>query len=192
MLYGVMANGQVIVAEGGRPIREAQPPALVPTGYVARSRWVDGGTAIQQVWDVEPEGGTPQQASLALARIQAKALPDDQAAQLPALFDAWDGGGVAYAAGDRVQSGGKLWKCLKAHTSQADWSPGEAASLWAQVLPGQGGTEPGEWAQPDSTNPYAKGDRVTHGGKTWESLVDGNVWEPGATGSESLWKEVAE
>lgn len=33
---------------------------------------------------------------------------------------------------------------------------------------------------------------VPEHGKTWESLVDGNVWEPGAQGSESLWKEVIE
>ena len=29
-----------------------------------------------------------------------------------------------------------------------------------------------------------------HNGKTWESLVDNNVWEPGAVGTESLWKEI--
>ena len=28
--------------------------------------------------------------------------------------------------------------------------------------------------------------------KTWESLVDNNVWEPGALGTESLWKDVSE
>lgn len=28
-------------------------------------------------------------------------------------------------------------------------------------------------------------------GKTWESLADNNVWEPGVIGTESLWKEVA-
>ena len=33
-------------------------------------------------------------------------------------------------------------------------------------------------------------DKVMHNGKKWESLVDNNVWEPGATGTESLWKEV--
>ena len=33
--------------------------------------------------------------------------------------------------------------------------------------------------------------QVTHNGKTWESLADNNVWEPGAIGTESLWKEVA-
>ena len=48
-----------------------------------------------------------------------------------------------------------------------------------------------EWEQPGSTNGYSKGDKVTHNGKTWESLVDNNVWEPGVIGTESLWKEVA-
>lgn len=43
-----------------------------------------------------------------------------------------------------------------------------------------------EWEQPDSTNPYAKGDKVTHNGKTWQSTTDNNVWEPGVYG----WEEV--
>ena len=83
-----------------------------------------------------------------------------------------------------------LYKVLQNHTSQADWAPDTASSLYAKVL-----TDPTgkvlPWEQPNSTNPYKKGDRVTHKGKTWESLVDSNVWEPGAVGSESLWKEVA-
>jgi hypothetical protein len=33
---------------------------------------------------------------------------------------------------------------------------------------------------------------VTHNGKTWESLIDNNVWEPGAVGTETLWKEIVE
>ena len=81
-------------------------------------------------------------------------------------------------------------KCIQAHTSQADWTPENAPSLYAKILPGQSGTEIGEWVQPDSTNPYMKGDKVTHGGKVWVSSVDNNVWEPGATGTESLWTEV--
>lgn len=35
---------------------------------------------------------------------------------------------------------------------------------------------------------YPKGWTVTSGGKTWESLIDGNVWEPGTSG----WREVVE
>ena len=79
---------------------------------------------------------------------------------------------------------------VTAHTAQAAWTPTDAHSLWAKVLTDPSG-EILPWVQPDSTNPYAKGDKVTHNGKTWESLVDNNVWEPGAVGTESLWKEVA-
>lgn len=86
----------------------------------------------------------------------------------------------------------KLYKVLQAHTSQTDWAPDTAPSLFAEVLPGQDGTGIGEWVQPGSTNPYMTGDRVTHNGKTWESLADNNVWEPGAQGSEALWQEVTE
>ena len=43
-----------------------------------------------------------------------------------------------------------------------------------------------EWEQPSSVNPYMKGDKVTHNGKTWESSIDNNVWEPSVYG----WVEV--
>lgn len=119
-------------------------------------------------------------------------LSDEQALTVKVLYADWNENGAGYIAGDRVQYNGKLYKCLQGHTSQTDWSPEEAPSLWTEILAGQEGAPVGEWAQPESTNPYNKGDRVTHNGKTWESLVDGNVWEPGAQGSESLWKEVIE
>lgn len=119
-------------------------------------------------------------------------LSDEQALTVKDLYADWNKNGIGYLTGDRVQYNGKLYKCLQAHTSQADWTPEAAPSLWAEILAGQDSTEIGEWTQPESTNPYKKGDKVTHNGKTWESLVDGNVWEPGAQGSESLWKEVTE
>ena len=115
-------------------------------------------------------------------------LTDEQAAQVTALFPSWDLA-ATYAVGDRVRYNGLLYKCLTAHTAQATWTPADAPSLWARVLTDpSGGILP--WQQPDSTNGYAKGDRVTHKGKTWESLVDNNVWEPGVTGTESLWAEI--
>ena len=119
-------------------------------------------------------------------------LSDEQALTVKDLYADWDENGIGYIVGDRVQHNGKLYKCLQGHTSQTDWSPEEAPSLWAEILAGQEGAPVGEWDQPESTNPYNKGDKVTHNGKTWESLVDGNVWEPGAQGSESLWKDVTE
>lgn len=115
----------------------------------------------------------------------ASTMADETALTAVELFPAW-AVGKAYAVGDRVQYNGALYKCVQAHTSQADWTPPAAPSLFAEVLPGQGGTGIGEWKQPDSTNPYQKGDKVTHNGKTWESTADNNVWEPGVYG----WTEV--
>ena len=93
---------------------------------------------------------------------------------------------ASYAAGDRIQYNGKLYKCLQAHTAQADWNPVDAPSLWAEVLAGQDGTAIGEWVQPDSTNPYMRGDKVSYNGKIYESEIDNNVWAPGAYG----WVEI--
>ena len=112
----------------------------------------------------------------------AAALTDEQALKAAAIYPAWSAAGD-YDAGERVRFGGALYKCLQGHTAQADWTPTAAPSLWAKVLTSDTG-EPLPWEQPDSTNPYMKGDKVTHGGKTWVSTMDNNVWEPGVYGWE--------
>lgn len=112
----------------------------------------------------------------------AAALTDEQALKAAALYPAWSAEDT-YDAGERVRFGGALYKCLQGHTAQADWTPTAAPSLWAKVLTSDTG-EPLPWEQPDSTNPYMKGDKVTHGGKTWVSTLDNNVWEPGVYGWE--------
>lgn len=116
-------------------------------------------------------------------------LTDEQATKVVALFPSWNPQ-ATYAVGDRVRYAGNLYRCLQPHTAQETWNPVDAPSLWAKVLTDPSGAVL-PWEQPGSTNPYMKGDKVTHNGKTWESLVDNNVWEPGVTGTENLWKEVA-
>ena len=119
--------------------------------------------------------------------INSIAIEDETALRMVEYYPAPDA--ASYAAGDRIQYNGKLYKCLQAHTAQtaqADWTPTTAPSLWAEVLAGQDGTEIGEWVQPDSTNPYMRGDRVNYNGKIYESEVDNNVWAPGVYG----WVEI--
>ena len=112
----------------------------------------------------------------------AAALTDDEALKAAALYPAWSAQDT-YDAGERVRFDGTLYKCLQPHAAQADWTPTAAPSLWAKVLVSDTG-EPLPWEQPESTNPYMKGDKVTHGGKTWVSAIDNNVWEPGVYGWE--------
>ena len=119
----------------------------------------------------------------ALVTLREKAT-DEQALAVPVLYPAWRSG-VDYAAGVRVLYNGTLYKVLTAHTSQDDWTPDAAPSLFAKVLIPDETVVP-EWEQPDSTNPYSAGDKVTHNGKTWVSDIDNNVWEPGVYG----WTEL--
>ena len=113
---------------------------------------------------------------------------DEQALNSIALYPEWRAD-VSYTVGQRVLYNSVLYKVLQAHTSQADWTPDVSHSLFAQILIPDENVIP-EWVQPDSTNPYMKGDKVTHNGITYESLIDNNVWEPGVIGTESLWAVV--
>lgn len=129
-----------------------------------------------------------QQARDIRASMDAAAisLTDEQAAKAPRLYPTW-AAGLTVKAGDRLYYPGtdKLYKVVQAHTTQADWTPEAAPSLWAKVLIPDPDAIP-EWEQPDSTNPYMTGDKVAYNGKTWVSDIDNNVWEPGVYG----WTEV--
>jgi chitinase len=51
--------------------------------------------------------------------------------------------GVAYAVNDTVTYNGVVYKCIQAHTSQADWTPPATPALWGVVgtpTPGGGAT----------------------------------------------------
>lgn len=114
-------------------------------------------------------------------------ISEDVALEIPDVFPVWSGDGVEYKKDTKLTYNGVLYKVLQDHTSQKSWTPDAAPSLFAKVLVSEDGT-PQEWQQPDSTNPYNKGDRVLFNGKTYESLIDGNVWSPSA--NPAGWKEV--
>lgn len=115
------------------------------------------------------------------------AISDTAAILIPSVFPEWDGNSVSYTVGTRVTYKGTLYKVLQAHTSQSTWAPDVAPSLFAKVLTSDTG-EPLPWEQPDSANPYMKGDKVTYNGKTYESVIDNNVWSP--DDYPAGWKEV--
>ena len=127
--------------------------------------------------------------AFALRKMIEKAsvsLSDEDALEAVEFFPAWNVP-ADYVVGDRIRYEGMLYKCLQSHTSQTAWTPVDAPSLWAQVLIPDPEVIP-EWVQPESTNPYMKGDKVKHNGKTWICDIDNNVWEPGVYG----WTEITE
>lgn len=122
-----------------------------------------------------------------IGKIVANNVTDDvQALEIKEFYDEWQEG-VQYELGRYVMYKDVLYKVITAHTSQADWTPVAAASLFANVLTSLDGT-PKDWVQPDSTNPYMKGDKVLFEGKTYESIIDNNIWSPSAY--PAGWKEI--
>ena len=117
----------------------------------------------------------------------AISLDDADALEAINLFPVWDVNKEdGYKKDERVRYDNILYKCLQDHIPQENWTPVATPSLWAKVLIPDVNVIP-EWEQPDSTNPYQIGDKVTHNGKTWENTIANNVWEPGVYG----WSEVA-
>ncbi len=120
----------------------------------------------------------------ALIERAAASLSDTDALDGVELFPAW-AADTAYAADVRVRFEGKLYRCVQAHTSQADWTPDKTPALWTEVA------KPGEipvWRQPTGAqDAYNKGDKVHYpdkDGPVYVSIVDANTWPPNVYGWE--------
>lgn len=118
---------------------------------------------------------------------ESGAIDDVTASEHSELFSPW-AYPIAYEAGQiRSYTDGKLYRCISAHTSQEDWAPDVAVSLWTPIS--DPAIEFPEWSQPvGAHDAYALGDKVTHNEKKWVSDVNNNVWEPGVYG----WTEYVE
>ena len=105
----------------------------------------------------------------------SKSLADDMALTVPELFDVWKPG-ESLAVGTRRNYNGQLYKVIQAHTTQADWTPDITPALWLKVAPA--GVIP-DFKQPTGAHDaYKIGDKVKFNGKTYESLINANVYSP--------------
>lgn len=117
-------------------------------------------------------------------------LTESQAMEIADLYEGW-AAGKAYTTGKIVKYGvnadgeTQLYTVLQDHNSQEDWKPDTTPNLYKKV----GFTDTGLpiWTQPlGASDAYNTGDKVSHNGQEWVSTVDGNVWEPGVYGWETL------
>ena len=132
---------------------------------------------------------TPQEKARALRPMIEKAaisLSDEDAIGCVELFPAWEAD-AAYTVDERIRYGGKLYRCVQAHTSQADWTPPSTPALWTEVA------KPGEipvWRQPTGAqDAYRIGDKVHYpdiNGPIYECTSDYNIYPPDQFG----WKLV--
>lgn len=122
-------------------------------------KWLDEAIKVRQAMD--------------LAGAQ---LDDSTALNAMALYSLWEVG-KAYAVNDRRRYGDFLYRCVQAHTSQADWTPDAVPALWVKIST----EEWPEWVQPTGAHDaYNTGDKVTYNGKRYVSRIDANVYSPEA------------
>ena len=129
---------------------------------------------------------TRSHAKMLRKRIEqaAESLGDEDALTAIEMFAEWKAD-TAYDTNERIRCGGKLYRVVQAHTSQADWTPDITPALYTEVA------KPGEipvWKQPTGAqDAYKIGDKVHYPGENdpvYVSTVDNNVWEPNSYGWE--------
>ena len=79
-------------------------------------------------------------AMLIRQQINTLTVDDQTALRMLEFYQEWQPG-QDYPIGYKTQRGGKLWRCLQAHTSQTGWEPENAASLWEQICETHDGTK---------------------------------------------------
>jgi len=107
---------------------------------------------------------------------------DEQALENIYLYPSWKEG-LSVKVDERYRYGETLYKCVQAHTTQADWTPDATPALWVVVSL----DEFPAWVQPTGAHDaYNQGDKVSHLEKHWVSDINANVYEPSVYG----WTEV--
>ena len=122
-----------------------------------------------------------QRAAILVAQIQAQSLTDDQAVQVKSIYPAWSPDGVHYPVDYKVLHNDVLYKSLQDHTSQADWAPGVAPSIWVAVDSGEhAGTQ---------DDPIPVPDTVETAGMEYEK---GKYYQEGDTVYLMIWPGIQE
>ena len=166
-LTGVVPDATAIHAEGEAAYVAALAPVAATLPTLPDSGWLEAGAIYAY------DGG------VVMVR-QSHWRTEHDPASVPALFwtvnssDAWIAGEPVTVGALRTY-GGKTWRCIQAHTTQADWTPPVVPALWAEVV-----EEPAtaEWKAGVA---YKTGDEVTYQGKLYRCIQAHTAivtWEP--------------
>ena len=120
------------------------------------NKWLNGNIVemtAEEITAMQTEQAKAEAAELHRPLMESEALSmllkqqvntlevDDQTAyRMREFYPEWVAG-VAYSAGYKVQHGGKLWRCLQAHTSQEGWEPENVPALWEEICETHDGTK---------------------------------------------------
>lgn len=119
-----------------------------------------------------------------LVTVTANPIEIVSAAAAVKSYPEWEVG-IPVEVGEVYFYNANLYQVIQAHTTQSDWDPVTAKALYKRYY--EPDDDPWEWVQPaGSHDVYPAGVRVLHNGKTWQSEVENNSWEPGVYG----WKDL--
>lgn len=187
------SNEKLMRAYGFKVVIDEVPTYDLENEYVAINGYTEKENIIIVNYEVREIVKTQQQLKaddqLKCLKMFAETLTDEQALEVPLVFDEFEVG-KGYEVGKRILYQGVLYKVITSHTSQETWTPDVSPSLFAPIINETIDGSIPEWKQPDSTNAYMIGDRVVFEDKEYESLVDNNVWSPSANPSD--WQLVEE
>ena len=103
-------------------------------------------------------------------------LSDEDAYNFKSLYPSFRIG-TEYKVGERIMYDYKFYKVIMDHTSQADWTPDIANSLFAEIT--DPSVEYPEFKKPISTETaYMTGDKITFEGNKYISTMDNNIYSP--------------
>ena len=121
-------------------------------------------------------------------QLYVAALSEDDALMVATVYPEW-AANEKYKNKEWVKYGENdlgdpvLYQVLQDHTSQAQYTPDTATSLYKKVGETADGTP--KWVQPcGATDAYNKGDIVDYNGVKYISTVNANVWAPDVYGWE--------
>lgn len=97
-----------------------------------------------------------------------------------------------YKINDLFVLGGKVFRVIQDHTSQADWNPFETPALYqdlSSVIDEEGNEVVSDWKQPTGGHDlYEQGNKVIYEDKTWELVGKDTGHAPGTVAG--VWEVV--
>ena len=147
----------------------------------------DGEPIIPETPPLDAVVAQPSVRDMVATLVREDMMTPEEIAESASFFDPWQPGETLQVDDLRAYDG-MLWRVVQGHTTQADWTPDVARSLFVRtvapdVIP--------EWVQPTGAHDaWPLGAVVTYNGALYESVVDANVWVPGS--DPSLWRLIQE
>lgn len=116
--------------------------------------------------------------------VQSAALPRVEAISVSMFYNEWDGSGVSYKKDGWVRYNGNIYHIEQDHTSQADWTPDNAPSLYTRYKLAPDGIR--IWETPTNAQTAFDMDEPCHypdaDGDIYISKMNGNTTVPGSDG----------